>query len=77
MISTKLSQNLTVLSRLCKTLKSMVASVSEYETASAFENGHDTMVIRRALTEVNHPQPPTPTQVDNATEINFINDPLK
>jgi hypothetical protein len=43
-----------------KILKNIVSSAVEYEIASAFENGQDTIVIHHTLIKMGHPQPPTP-----------------
>ena len=60
-----------------KILKNIVASASEFEIVSAFENGQNATVIRRTLMQINHPQPQTPKQVYNTTEISFFNGNLK
>ena len=62
---------------LCRILKSIVSSAAECEIAAAFENGLDAVVIRRALIEMGHPQPPTPIQVDNTIAQRFIDGTIK
>ena len=62
---------------ICETIKSAVASVSECEMLSAFENGQHATVTRRAPIEMDHLQPLTPMQVDNTTESSFANGMLK
>ena len=62
---------------LCKILKNVVTSAAECEIASAFENGQDAIVIRRALQEMGHHQPSTPIQLDNTTATSFVHGTLK
>ena len=54
-----------------------MGSAAEVEIASAFVNYQDAIPIRNTLIELNHPQPPTPVQVDNSTVVGFINKEIK
>ena len=63
--------------KLCKILKNIVASASEYELAPAFENSHDATVMLHTLIETENTQPPASMQVDNTKDISFINGTLK
>ena len=56
----------------CKTLKHVVASSAEAETAGVFHNAQRAIPIRYMLTKLGHPQPPTPIKIDNETATNFI-----
>ena len=54
-----------------------MASAAEAELGSIFVNGQDAVPIRTTLDEMNHPQPPTPIQVDNATAVGIANKTIK
>ena len=56
----------------CKTLRHVVASAAEAEVAGVFHNAQITVLIRRILRTLNHPQPPTPIKTDNSTANGFI-----
>ena len=62
---------------LCKILQNVIASAAETEIASAFENVKEAIPMWNALVFLDHPQPPTPLQVDNTTAVNFANNELK
>ena len=57
----------------CKTLRHVVASSAEAETAGAFHNCQIAIPIRHMLNELGHIQHPTIVKTDNATTFNFIN----
>ena len=54
-----------------------MASAAEAELGAIFVNGQDAVPIRTTLDEMNHPQPPTPIQVDNATAVGIANRTIK
>ena len=56
----------------CKTIRNVVASVAEGETAAMFHNCQRAIPMRIALEEMGHPQPLTPMETDNATTLGFI-----
>ena len=58
----------------CKTLRHVVASAAEAETAGVFHNSQIVLSMRRILEALNHPQPPdgTPFKLDNAVTNGFI-----
>ena len=56
----------------CKTLRHVVASSAEAETAGLFHNAQVAIPIRYILTEMGHPQPATPIKTDNATANAFV-----
>ena len=58
----------------CKTLRHVVSSAAEAETAGVFHNSQMALPIRVALQALNHPQPPTPIKTDNSTANGFIHD---
>ena len=56
----------------CKTLRHVVASAAEAETAGVFHNAQMGIPIRTLLIALGHPQPPTPLKTDNSTTAGFI-----
>lgn len=56
----------------CKTLRHVVASSAEAETAGVFHNAQRAIPLRYILKELGHPQPPTSIKIDNETATNFI-----
>ena len=61
----------------CSIPKNVMQSAAETEIASTFENAKEALPLRQVLKFLNHPQPPTPIQVDNTTAIGFVNNTLK
>ena len=61
----------------CKTLKRVVASAAEAETAGLFHNCQIAVHIRHMLEALGHPQPATPTKTDNSTAAAFVTDTIK
>ena len=55
-------------------LSNMSASAAEAETAGLFYNAQTAIPIRRLLTAIGHPQPPTPLKTDNSTALGFVYD---
>ena len=58
----------------CKTLRHVVSSAAEAETAGVFHNAQRAIPIRVVLQALDHPQPPTPIKTDNSTANGFIHD---
>ena len=56
----------------CKTLKHVVTSAAERETAAVFHNAQQAIPIQYILTQIDHPQPTTPSIMDNTTTENLI-----
>ena len=61
----------------CKTLRRVVTSAAEAETAGLFYNAQFSIPIRHMLTILGHPQPATPIKTDNSTASSFVNSMLK
>ena len=61
----------------CKTLRHVVASAAEAEIAGVFHNAQITVLIRRILRALNHPQPPTPVATDNSTALGIITSSIR
>ena len=49
----------------------------ETEVAATFYNAKEALPFRVILTEMGHPQPPTPMEVDNETAIRFLKSIMK
>ena len=58
---------------LCKTLRTVVSSAAESETAGVFTNAQLALPIRYILQCLGHQQPPTPIKSDNSTTTGFVN----
>ena len=54
---------------LAKILKMITSSAIETEVAATFYNSKEALPFRVTLTEMGHPQPPTPLEVDNGDNI--------
>jgi len=57
--------------------KFVVASAAEAELGALFYNCQDGTVLRLALEELGHIQPPTPVHCDNSTAVSIANDTVK
>ena len=53
-----------------------MSSAAEAKIGATFLNAKDALPIRTILKELRHPQHPTPMQVDNTTEVGFVNDTI-
>ena len=62
---------------VCKTIRHVVASAAEAETAGLFYNARETIPIRQTLEAMGHSQPPTPIKTDNSTALSFVQSNLK
>ena len=60
-----------------KTLKRVVASAAEGETAGLFHNCQTAVHLWQMFKALHHPQPATPTKTDNSTAANFVIDTIK
>ena len=54
-----------------------MSSATEAETAGLFHNAQEGAMLRTILTEMGHPQPPTPIQTDNQVAHGIANDTVK
>ena len=50
-----------------------MSSAAEAELGALFINAKEAVYIRQILTEMGHPQPPTPIQTDNSTAEGIVN----
>ena len=62
---------------VAKILKMITSSAMETEVAATFYNAKDALPFRVTLTEIGHPQPPTPMEVDNETAIGSLKSTMK
>jgi hypothetical protein len=62
---------------LCQILQEIFASAAEAELAGLFHNGKEACPIRVALSEMGHPEPPTPIVTDNSTASGIANETVK
>ena len=62
---------------VAKILKMITISARETEVAANFYNTKESLFFRVTLTQMGHPQPPTPTEVDNETAIGFLKSTMK
>ena len=62
---------------LCAILKHVAASAAEAELGALFLNCQEGKMLRLTLTEMGHPQPPTPAHADNATAVGIANNTVK
>lgn len=56
----------------CKTLRNVVCSSAECETAGTFHNAQIGIPIQYMLNQIGHVQPPSPFRMDNSFTTNFI-----
>ena len=61
----------------CTTLRHVVSSAAEAETAGVYCNAQSAIPIRTILHALNHPQPPTPIKTDNTTTSAFVHDNIQ
>ena len=61
----------------CKTIRHVVASAAEAETAGLFLNAQNIIHLRQTLSDLGHPQPPTPLKTDNTTANDFVHANMK
>jgi hypothetical protein len=62
---------------MCKIIDVVVGSAAKAEIGAGYLNGQVAVPIITTLTELGHPQPPTPMQVDNTTAEGFANGTMK
>ena len=55
----------------------MAASAAEAGLGALFLNAQEAKVIPLVLSELGHPQPPTPIHIDNTTTVGIVNNTIK
>lgn len=58
-------------------MRVVLSSATEAEMGALFYNAKDAAWLRTTLTDMGHPQPPTPIQTDNACAAGIINNEMK
>jgi len=61
----------------CKTLRQVVSSAAEAETAAIFYNARNAIPIRHFLECLGHKQPPTPLKTDNSTAFGYVHNTIQ
>ena len=61
----------------CRLLRRIMASAAEAEIGGVFHNCQTSVLLRIALQELGHSQPPTPIQTDKSTTADFANYTIK
>ena len=61
----------------CRTLRHVVTSAAEAETAALFYNTQTALELINILKALDHPQTTIPVKTDNETAASFVNDTLK
>ena len=62
---------------IAQIIDAVMSSAAEAELGALFINEREAMHMRKVLTEMGHPQPPTPIQTDNSTAEGVINSRLR
>ena len=61
----------------CCTVCNIISSAAEAETIGIFHNAKLAVLIRTALTELKHPQPPDTIQTDNRTSHGILTSTIR
>ena len=62
---------------LCTILKCVAASAAEAKLGALFLNAQEANMMRLTLTEMGHPQPPTPIHCNNTTAVGIVKSNIK
>jgi hypothetical protein len=62
---------------VCKTIRGVMTSAAEAETAGVFDNGKEIIACRISLRALGHPQAATPLKTDNSTSHSFVHANIK
>ena len=62
---------------IAQLIKAVMSSAAEAELGALFYNCQDGTILRLALEELGHVQPPTPVHCDNSTAVSIANDTVK
>jgi hypothetical protein len=58
-------------------IKNVIASAAESEVGACFHNAQSSATLQVTLTQLGHPQPPTPLRKDNSTAFGILNETIK
>jgi hypothetical protein len=61
----------------CTILKLIAALAAEAELDALFLNAQEAKIMQLILTELGHPQPPTPIHINNTTMVGILNNTVK
>ncbi len=61
----------------CTILKLVAALAAEVELGALFLNAQEAKIMQLILTELGHPQPPTPIHINNTTMVGIVNNTVK
>jgi hypothetical protein len=61
----------------CTILKLVAALAAEAELGAFFLNAQEAKIMQLILTELGHPQPPTPIHINNTTTVCIVNNTVK
>ena len=75
--NTDISPNNEDILNIAQIIKSVMYSAEEAELGGLFINAKESVHLRNILTEMGHPQPPTPMQTDNSTANGVINNKIQ
>jgi hypothetical protein len=62
---------------ICKTIRGVMASAAEAETAGVYGNAQEAIACRISLLALGHAQPATPIKTDNSTAHSFVHANIK
>ena len=62
---------------ICKTIRGVMGSAAETETAGVYGNGQEIIACRISLQALGHPQTATPFKTDNSTSNSFVHANIK
>jgi hypothetical protein len=62
---------------MCTILKLIAASAAEAELGALFLNAQEAKIMQLILTELGHPQPPTPIHMGNTATVGIVNNTVK
>ena len=58
-------------------IKAVMSSAAEAELGGLYINSREAVPMRHLLTEMGHPQPPTPIQTDNSTALGVVKNTIQ
>ena len=61
----------------CAIIEIVAASAAEAELGALFINAKEAKIIQIIVSELGHPQPPTPIHVNNTTAVGIVNSTIK
>eukprot|EP00804_Cyclotella_cryptica_P028370 CCRYP_016433-RA/>CCRYP_016433-RA protein AED:0.40 eAED:0.40 QI:0/-1/0/1/-1/1/1/0/247 len=62
---------------IAQIIKAIMSSAAETKLGALYINACEVIPLRHLLTEMGHPQPPTPIQTDNSTALGIVNNTIQ